>query len=694
MENRECQVRFIKYTNAETGRTIFETKMDAQTEFVSCYWAKPRVGAMLQVEGQFEYNDRWGRTFKADKITEIVKTEEAVYNLLSSGMIKGIGPVLARRIAHQFGGETVDIMDTQIEKLLLVPGIGPSSLSRIQESWKMQREAGETLVFLQSMGLEGGLALRIIKKYGKHTKTVIDDDPYCLCGIWGCSFALADTIAKQKGIEPTDERRIEAGIKQALVNAECEGHMFLPFEDLKASVIKLLDVDGKDIRSLVIKMIKESVLVNDGVNIYLPCNLQDEKSIAQELVRLSVKPMALDNTIDVEEILNLKLDEPQKRAVENMTKHSISILTGGPGTGKTTIVKGMLAVLEGSGLSVALTAPTGRAAKRMAELTGHWAKTIHRMLKYTPAEGFSVNENNKLTYDAIIVDETSMVDSSLMNNLLKAIPTGTRLVLVGDFDQLPSVGAGNVLHNLIESRVFATTQLDTIHRQAQESRIVVNSHRVNHSQEPLRSGGDFWYLPCKEQDVAKTVEGLVTKRLVSYTGVSSEEIQVLSPTRRLCAEINGLLQRKEGERVGEFRIGDKVMQIENDYEKGVFNGDIGKLAKYDKVTGMVTVDFDGQEVEYSLTELDELELSYAVTVHKSQGSEYPVVVVTLNPSDRGMLQRNLLYTAITRARNLLVIVGDWECVKKSVQNNKIAQRNSNLTKRIKEAFALRKSSEF
>lgn len=685
MEAIECQVRFIKYTNAETGKTIFETKMESQTEFVSCFWSNPRVGAILQVEGAFEYG-KWGRTFNAKKVTELVKTEEAVYNLLSSGMIKGIGPILARRIAERFKGETVSIMDSHIEQLLMIPGIGPSSLARIQDSWKLHREAGETLVFLQSMGLEGGLALRIIKKYGKHTKSVIDNDPYCLCGIWGCSFALADTIAKQKGIEDTDERRIEAGIKQALVNAEGEGHMYLPFEDLKASVTKLLEIDGTETRRIAIKMIKDGVLVNDGVDIYLPYNLQAEKSIAQELLRLNVRPRGLDSTVDVEEILNLKLDDTQKRAVANMARNSLSILTGGPGTGKTTIVKGMLAVLEGSGMSVALAAPTGRAAKRMAELTGHWAKTLHRLLKYTPTGGFSVDENNKLTYDAIIVDETSMVDSALMNSLLKALPTGTRLVLVGDSDQLPSVGAGNVLHDLMESELFATTKLDTIHRQAQESRIVVNAHRANHAQELLPGGGDFWYLPCREQDTAKTVEGLVTKRLVDYTGVCSEEIQVLSPTRRLCADINKLLQQKDGEKIGNFRVGDKVMQMENDYEKGVFNGDIGKLTKYDKVTGMATVDFDGQEVEYALTELDELELSYAVTVHKSQGSEYPVVVVTLNPSDRGMLQRNLLYTALTRARNLLVIVGDWNCVRKCVQNDRKTQRNSNLTKRLKEAF--------
>jgi exodeoxyribonuclease V alpha subunit len=685
MQTKECQVRFIKYTNPETGRAIFETKLEGQTEFVSCFCPNIRVGAMLEVEGEFEYN-KWGKTFKANRVTELVKTQESVFNLLNSGMIKGIGPALAERIAKRFGGDTIKIMDEHIEQLLVVPGVGPSSLARIQDSWKMQREAGATLVFLQDMGLEGPLALRIIKKYGKQTKSVIDSDPYCLCSVWGCSFALVDTIAKEQGIELADERRIEAGIKQVLVNSESEGHMFLPFEDLKAGTIKLLDVDGAEIRRIVIKMIKDGMLVNDGVDVYLPRNIASEKSIAEQLSRLNVKPMRLDDAVNVEEILGLKLDETQKQAVRYMRENSICILTGGPGTGKTTIVKGMLATLEGSGLSVALAAPTGRASKRMAELTGHWAKTIHRLLRYTPTGGFSFNEANKLKYDAVIVDETSMVDSSLMDCLLKALPTGTRLVLVGDSDQLPSVGAGNVLHDLMESGLFATTKLDTIHRQARESRIVVNAHKANHGEALLSSGGDFWYLPCAEQDIAKTVEGLVKKRLVDYAKCPSEEIQVLSPTRRLCADINALLQQKEGEKVGDFRVGDKVIQQVNNYEKGVFNGDIGKLTKYDRITGLATIDFDGQEVEYTISDLDEVELAYAVTVHKSQGSEYPVVVVTLTPSDRGMLQRNLLYTALTRAKNLLVVVGSWESVEKCVQNDKRAQRNSNLTRRLKEVF--------
>jgi exodeoxyribonuclease V alpha subunit len=685
MQTKECQVRFIKYSNPETGKAIFETKMEGQTEFVSCFCPNIRVGAMLEVEGEFEYN-KWGKTFKANRTTELVKTQEAVFNLLSSGMIKGIGPALAERIAKRFGGDTIKIMDEHIEQLLIVPGIGPSSLARIQGSWRLHREAGATLVFLQDMGIDGALALRIVKKYGKQTKSVIDSDPYCLCSIWGCSFALVDTIAKEQGIQQSDERRIEAGIKQVLVNAESEGHMFLPFEDLKSSTEKLLAVEGPEIRKLVIKMIKDGVLVNDGVDVYLPRNLITERSIVTQLARLNVKPMRLDNSVNVEEILGLKLDETQKQAVKNMQENSLSILTGGPGTGKTTIVKGMLATLEGSGLSVALAAPTGRASKRMAELTGHWAKTIHRLLRFAPTGGFTINENNKLKYDAVIVDETSMVDSYLMDCLLKALPTGTRLVLVGDSDQLPSVGAGNVLHDLMESNLFATTKLDTIHRQAQESRIVVNAHKVNHGEKLLPSGGDFWYLPCAEQDIAKTVEGLVKERLVQYTGYYSEEIQVLSPTRRLCADINALLQQKEGEKVGDFRVGDKVMQQVNDYEKGVFNGDIGKITKYDRITGLATVDFDGQEVEYSISDLDELELAYAVTVHKSQGSEYPVVVVTLTPSDRGMLQRNLLYTALTRAKTLLVVVGSWESIEKCVQNDKRAQRNSNLTRRLKEVW--------
>lgn len=684
----ECQVRFIRFSNQENGYTVFETKMDGQTEYVSCTIPNVRVGAILHLEGDFEYRERFGRTFRARSATEVVKTSEAVYNLLSSGIVKGVGPALAKRISDRFGSDTVDIMDNHIERLMEVPGIGPSALSRIRDSWRLHKDAGETLVFLQSMGLEAPLAMRIFKKYGRSTKRILEENPYCLADVWGVGFQLVDTIAKARGVEADNPRRLEAGVVQTLRDACAEGHCFLPFDGLKASVAKLLGVDPKVVRDAVIPMIRSKVLVNDGMDVYLPPMLTAEKEVALHLKRLSAKPVPIEIPKDLDEVLGLRLDGTQRRAVENMASSCVSILTGGPGTGKTTIVKGMLKVLEESGLSVALAAPTGRAAKRMAELTGHWAKTIHRLLRYKPDGGFGFGGGDMLGYDAIIVDECSMVDLKLMDSLLCAVKEGTRLVLVGDSDQLPSVGAGNVLHDLIETKLFPTTTLDTIHRQAKESRIIVNAHRANHGQDLLKGGGDFWYVPCKEELTAETVKDLVERRLPPYAKVDPLDIQVLCPTRRLCSDVNTLLQADlaKGEKVGRFHVGEKVMQIVNDYEKGVFNGDMGVLSEYDRATGMAVVDFDGEEVEYGCLELDELESAYAVTVHKSQGSEYPVVVVCLNPSDRGMLQRNLLYTALTRAKRLLVVVGDWASVQTCVSNDRRALRNSRLAERLSNAF--------
>ena len=687
MKEFDCRVEFIKFRNNETGYTVFETHIEGKTEFVSCTLATVRVGEMLRISGDFEER-RQGRTFMAQNAEELVRTASSLMNLLQSGMIKGVGPAVARKIIFRFGNETLSVLDSDIERLVEVPGITPKRLEAIKRSWSQYKSVGGTLVKLQDMGIPGTLALRILRKYGRLTDAVIRDNPYCLTDIWGVPFVLADTIALENGIEKDNSKRLEGGLRQVMKESVSEGHVYLPFDTLRTKAMDLLGVDGDKIRQTMVNMVlKTGSLCNEGRNIYLPEMLLVENNLASRLFELNVPPMELEEYSIEASIPGF---EPmQKQAIENMIRYPVSILTGGPGTGKTTTIKEMVGILKKNDLRVALAAPTGRAAKRMAELTGFKAKTIHRLLRYRPSGSFAVNRNNPLRYDAVIVDECSMMDINLAQALMQAIIPGTRIVFVGDVDQLPSVGPGNVLRDIIDSQMFPTVRLTQVHRQALQSMIVTNSHRVNNGEEPVCNNGDFYFIPSDEENIPKKVAELVSRRLPGYSGLSSQDIQVLCPTRRMKDSINILLQEElnNGERINSvLKTGDKVMQLVNDYDKGVFNGDLGTIMGYNKETGEATIRFEDSDVLYSLEDLDEIEPAYAVTIHKSQGSEYPVVILTLGPSDRGMLQRNLLYTALTRARRLLVIVGSRDAVSQCVQNNRQSRRNSALTQKIKKVF--------
>lgn len=678
----EGKVVYIIYQSGDFY--VLDLRVNKEKIRATCTLPNIRAGQILELEGDWIFHKRYGKSFKATKAQFVTSSTDGILALLSSGIIKGIGAKTAQNIVDKFGDETFDVLNNDIDQLLTIAKIGVKTLQKISDSWKEYSASREVFEYLAKLGIEINMAMRIYKKYENTTIQVITDNPYCLCSVWGCNFQLADSIARDNGVGEDDIRRIEAGVIQTLKDAEMEGNVFLTFEQLKTRASALLSLNGDLIRSGVISLIKDKKIANEGVDIYLPTLLLSEKSVTENLERLNQKCAELTADIDYEDVLGLTLDTAQINAVESMKKYNINILTGGPGTGKTTIIKAMLKTLEACNMSVALAAPTGRAAKRMQELTGHWAKTIHRLLKFNVDGNFEFNSENPLPYDAIIIDETSMIDLSLMDALLKAVQTGTRLVLVGDRDQLPSVGAGNVLSDLIESGCFPVTILDTIHRQAQESRIVVNSHLVRQGKMPYGNGGDFWFIPCEEENVPQMVQQLVETRLPSYTHTKSMDIQVLCPTRKMCANINEVLQADLAtlEKVNKFRVGDKVMQIVNDYNKDVYNGDLGILTSFDKEDKIVTVNFDGRIVEYQTHELNELELAYAVTIHKSQGSEYPVVIICLSASDRGMLQRNLLYTALTRARQTLVVVGSWESVGKCVENGKQRERNSNLKKRL------------
>ena len=686
----ECKVNFIRFLNPENGQAVFETKIAGRTEFVRCSLPGIRVGSTVLLDGDFQNCSRYGRTFIANTAKEIFKTEQSVFNLLSSGLIKGIGPGFATRIVSRFGMDTLNIMDNEIERLKEIPGISGKSLERIKASWQSHRECGEMLVSLQDMGIDGALALRILEKYGPRTKNVIEENPYCLANVWNVPFALTDTIALSMGITKEDPRRITGGIKYLLSCGLNEGHSYLNFDELKKQATERLGIGNDALRTTLLSMIEQGSVVNEDMAIYLPSYIKAERAVAENLLRLKCEPLHLDGgPEDLDEQMGLKLDESQKNAVRNMVVNPVSILTGGPGTGKTTIICGMLKVLKENDQRVALAAPTGRAAKRMTELTGYPAKTIHRLLGYKPGKGFTYNNQKKLTCDAVIIDECSMIDIRLMESLLSALEPGTRVVLVGDIDQLPSVGAGDVLHDLIDSGVFPVTRLNYIHRQSMESRIVTNAFAVNHGLPLKKNGGDFFFADTSNQNIPSRVLGMIKEGIPRQTGIPSSQIQVLCPTRRMTEDVNTLLQEglNDGERIdSRLKVGDKVMQQVNDYDKQVFNGDVGEILEYNADENLVVVDYDGLRVEYGPSELDEIELAYASTIHKSQGSEYRAVIVCLSLSDRGMLQRNLLYTAITRAKELLVVVGSWQAVEICAANAEGRIRNSRLTERVKRAF--------
>ena len=707
MEKIKCTIERITFQNPENGYSVLQTTIKGYREeqTVVGIFHEVTVGAVLTVEGNWRVDKRYGRQFAAEKWTEELPADiVGIEKYLGSGLVKGIGPKMAKLIVKHFGLETFEVIENDADRLLEVPGIGKGRVGKIRDSWEKQKDVKDIMVFLQGHGVSSTYAAKIYKQYGKDSIEKVQNNPYCLADdIWGIGFKTADGIAEKLGYEKNDSRRCRSGILYTLSKLSEDGHVYSEREQLIKSAKELLQADEEPITQVLDQMIASEDLMLDEEAIFLPPFYYAEVGVANKLRRLIETPMGniFDNggtvTDDVSQRQGqIEYDEVQLSAIRKAIGSKVMVLTGGPGTGKTTTTLGIIASFETLGQRILLAAPTGRAAKRMSEATGKEAKTIHRLLEFNPAEGYGRNDENPLDGDVLIVDESSMIDIILMNSLLKAVPLSMRLILVGDIDQLPSVGAGNVLRDIIDSGAVPVIRLTRIFRQAQSSRIVTNAHKINQGTFPDISNGrhsDFFFIKQEDpEQAARDIVNIVKNRIPKAYGYSTNDIQVLAPMQRSvvgATNLNIALQEAINP-VGDslsrggfrYRRGDRVMQIRNNYDKDVFNGDIGTVEHVDMEERTLTVSFDGNSVEYEDSELDELTLAYATTIHKSQGSEYPVVVMPLLMTHFVMLQRNLVYTGITRAKKICIIVGTTKALAYAIHNMVVLKRNTRLKERL------------
>lgn len=681
-------------------------------------------GEELELEGEWKDHPIYGEQLKVTHYRSLPPTTAlGVERYLGSGLIKGVGPAIARKLVNKFGSSTLTVIEETPERLLELEGVGKKTAERIVKSVAARKEIERVMVFLQTHGAGTGMAVRIWKHYGTDAVQVLQEDPYRLAAeVWGIGFVTADKIATSMGLPKESPGRIQAGIKHALGQLADEGHVMVPKEELILASVGLLGCERSAVETEFCRCAeRRDIILSEGDShpVYLPALFRCEKGVAQRLAYLGRGTRSLMNFSFLEDIAAIErsggyqLSERQRQAVLKVMQHSIVVVTGGPGTGKTTTLNAIMGIAGAKGLTVLLAAPTGRAAKRMTEATGQPARTIHRLLEFSPSgsEGtgsFLRNEETPLEADVVIVDEVSMVDVVLMYSLLKAIPLGCRLVLVGDVDQLPSVGPGSVLKDIIASGCVPVVELTEVFRQAAGSLIVTNAHRINRGEKLVKNlrDGDFFFIEeDAPQKVSEAIVELVTARLPRKFGFHPLlEIQVLTPMRLGEAgvtKLNELLQQalnppdqhksELAYRSLIFRSGDKVMQITNNYEKEVYNGDIGRIGYIDSEAKTVCVKYPDatseRDVEYDWAELDELVLSYAISVHKSQGSEYPAVVIPLTTQHFKMLRRNLLYTAVTRARKLLVLVGSWKAVGIAIGTDDADMRHSLLIERLREEFS-------
>jgi exodeoxyribonuclease V alpha subunit len=717
-------VERITYTNPDNGYTVARFHADDRFGLVTIVGTLAEVnpGARLKVEGRWKTHPKYGEQFEIERyVEEVPATVEGIKRYLGSGLIKGVGPVMAKRIAERFGPYTLEVIENDIQRLAEVDGIGPKRVRMIAKAWQGQKQIKEIMLFLQSHQVSTNLAVKIYKTYDDAAISIVKNNPYRLSrDIFGIGFLTADKIARSIGLEADAPQRIAAGIEHTLDQLADQGHVFAPRDHLAQEAVKILTVKPEQVEAQIEGLQQENrIKVEKFISgeeteaIYLKPFYYAEVGVARQIKQLLAARQSRLTTfantnwdkafawlLSTRKI-KVKLAERQRQAVQMALTNKVSILTGGPGTGKTSTVQAILRLLQNKEKTALLAAPTGRAAKRLAESTAYEAKTIHRLLEVSPSEGFKFkrNQDNPLECDLLILDECSMIDLALMNNLLKAIPLAAHLLLVGDADQLPSVGAGNVLRDLIVSGVVPVTQLDVIFRQAADSTIVTNAHRINRGESPLfpKDKQDFYFFSQEDpEDAADLIVDIVARRIPQKFSLPSKNIQVLSPMHRGAVGarvLNQKLQEKlnplrydrpeyrSGSRV--FRIGDRVLQLRNNYDKDVFNGDVGHIKHIDLEEGEIWVEFEGRSVSYELSDLDELTLAYAMSVHKSQGSEYPVVVLPMLTQHYVMLQRNLLYTAITRAKKMVVIVGTRKATAMAVKNDKIAARWSALKERLR-----------
>ncbi len=721
------QIDRITYTNEENGFTVARLKLLEEERRVTVVGnlPAPDPGQVVELDGYWTTHSKYGRQFKITDFRYSAPTsEEGVKRYLGSGLIPGIGPVMAERIVNKFGREALEIIDDNPEKLKEVEGIGRKRLQQIQESWQEQSEIREIMVFLLSNNISPAYAARIYQEYGRDAVDIVQNKPYRLASdVWGIGFQTVDKIARDMGIEKDSPQRLKAGLIYIMEQTAGEGHVYYPYEALLERTARVLEVEREQLVEAFGELEVQDSLIIEDLNfdysnftennkaVYLKAFYVAETGInwkIQQLLASARQQYMIDIPARIREVdkqLTFSLAGKQRQAVELALKENLLVITGGPGTGKTTIIEAIISTYRELNQKILLAAPTGRAAKRMTEATGKEAKTVHRLLEFSYQEGgFQRNGDNQLAGDVIIIDEASMLDTVLMYHLLKAVPESANLILVGDVNQLPPVGAGYVLRDIIRSGRVPVIELTEIFRQAQESSIVINSHRINNGQMPAlqnktsSSLDDFYFVEEKEPaKVLQLIIKIVRERVPARFDFDPvEDVQVLSPMRRgelgtenLNCQLQDILNpalEAEGLSYGgvTYRVNDKVMQVKNNYDLDVFNGDIGRIVAVDKEGSRLTIDYDGRLVNYERTNLEELELAYAITVHKSQGSEYPVIVFPMVTQHYIMLQRNLLYTALTRGRQLAVIIGSKKALAMAVNNDKVEERYSLLEERLRD----------
>lgn len=748
MQKIRCVVERITYQNPENGYSVLKCRVKDYSELVPVIgnMIDANVGSVLVCEGNWKVDAKYGRQFVAENWEETLPaTVYGMEKYLGSGLIKGVGPKFAKKIVRKYGVDTFDVIEDNVGILIEIEGIGSKRVQMIAESWQRQKEVKNIMLFLQDHQVSTSYAAKIYKQYGNDSISVMKQNPYRLADdIWGIGFKTADQIAMKLGFGKESYVRLRSGLMYTLSELSNEGHVFAEKQQLIDKASELLEASPETVIMTMDEMLRKEELIleknivrtdeegNRITAIYLPPFFYAEVGVAGKLKKLASSP-AGDKlytrlmearkssgnealSVDIEAIqrkTHMEYDDIQAAAIRTAATAKVMVLTGGPGTGKTTTTHGIISAYKAYGLKILLAAPTGRAAKRMTEATGLEAKTIHRLLECKPPEGYQKNEENPLEGDVLIVDECSMIDIVLMNSLLKAIPPAMRLIMVGDIDQLPSVGAGNVLRDIIDSGAFPVVRLTRIFRQAQTSRIIMNAHRINEGKMPDISNGkntDFFFMENEDAEASvPQIVKLVQENLPNYYHVEPSQIQVLTPMQRgvvgatnlnlslqeaLNPPEHDIFMRGRGKvtmskeclrRSGyAFRADDKVMQIKNNYDKEVFNGDIGIIESVNETDRTLKVNFDGRSIEYDVTELDELVHAYATTIHKAQGSEYPIVVMPIMMNHFVMLQRNLIYTGITRAKKVLVIVGTKKALAYAVKNVTVTKRNSLLKERLAE----------
>ncbi len=704
------RIERVTFTSDETNYTVCRVHTRQQRELVTVVGniVNPVPGEILEMTGNWINNPRYGMQFAVESYTTRTPASEfGIKKYLASGLIKGIGPVMAERIVDRFKEKSLDIIENDIRKLSAIEGIGEKRIEMIRAAWEEQKEIRNVMLFLGSYGVSSAYAAKIFKQYGNEAIQVVRENPYRLAeDIFGIGFATADKIAEQLGIERHSLIRIEAAVLYTLTVLAEEGHACYPYEGLLQKVGELISVSLQQAGQGVQTAEKRQKVVLDRSNgyVFLARYFFSEKGIASRMNRIrksgrNIREVDIDKALGwVESQLTIRLADKQKKAVKAALSEKILVITGGPGTGKTTIINAIIKIYNRLQPNILLAAPTGRAAKKMSEATFMPAKTIHRLLRFSlKKRGFEKNEENPLNCDILIVDEVSMIDTYLMHHLLKAVPDNSILLLVGDVNQLPSVGAGNILGDIIESGLFPTVQLDTIFRQARKSRIIVNAHRINKGYFPdisTEENSDFFFIEKEEpEEAVNVIVELVQHRVEKKFGFDPvNDIQVLTPMHKGVAgagNLNQVLRKtlnpgKKGVQRGisEFCEGDKVMQIRNNYDKSVFNGDIGRILRIDFDSQVMILTFGSRKIEYEFSSLDEIVHAYAVSIHKSQGSEYPVVILPVLTQHYVLLQRNLIYTAVTRGRKLVIVVGSKKALAIAVNRMDSENRYTALQQRL------------